>query len=51
MTYLDTPVLVALYAGEQNKLGAAGREAMDSDDLAVSPAAILELEFCMRSDA
>ena len=45
MTYLDTHVLVALYAGERNKLGAAGRRAIDADDLAVSPAAILELEL------
>lgn len=45
MTYLDTHVLVALYAGERNKLGPAGREAIDTDDLAVSPAAILELEL------
>lgn len=44
MIYLDTHVLVMLYAGE-SKLGAAGRRAMAHEDLVVSPAAILELEF------
>lgn len=44
MIYLDTHVLVALYAGELHKLGRAGRDALNQDDLTVSPAAILELE-------
>lgn len=45
MTYLDTHVLVALYSGEWQKLGKRGREAIDNDDLLVSPAAVLELEL------
>ena len=44
MIYLDTHVLVALYAGELHKLGHAGRDALSQDDPIVSPAAILELE-------
>jgi PIN domain nuclease of toxin-antitoxin system len=43
--YLDTHVLVALYAGESHKLGPAGRQAVAREDLTVSPAAILELEL------
>lgn len=45
MIYLDTHVLVALYAGELEKLGRAGREALSQGDPTVSPAAILELEL------
>jgi PIN domain nuclease of toxin-antitoxin system len=43
--YLDTHVLVTLYAGDSRKLGAAARRAMVRDDFVVSPAAILELGF------
>jgi PIN domain nuclease of toxin-antitoxin system len=43
--YLDTHVLVALYAGESHKLSPAGRQAVAREELVVSPAAILELEF------
>lgn len=45
MIYLDTHVLVTLYAGDSKKLGAAGRRAMVQDEFVVSPAAILEPEF------
>lgn len=45
MIYLDTHVLVALYAGEWDRLGVAGRTSIDSEELVVSPAAILELEL------
>jgi PIN domain nuclease of toxin-antitoxin system len=45
MIYLDTHVLVRLYLGEVGKLGAAARKAIEEQDLMVSPAAILELEF------
>ena len=45
MIYLDTHVLIALYAGERNRLGAAARDAIEANDLMVSPAAVLELEF------
>jgi PIN domain nuclease of toxin-antitoxin system len=43
--YLDTHVLIFLYAGEIERLGAAAREAIDDGDLVTSPAAVLELEF------
>ena len=45
MIYLDTHVLVRLYLGEVDKLGAAARKAIEEHDLRVSPAAVLELEF------
>jgi PIN domain nuclease of toxin-antitoxin system len=45
MIYLDTHVLVALYAGERDRLGVAARTSIESEELCVSPAAILELEF------
>ena len=45
MIYLDTHVLVRLYLGETNKLGTAARKAIEEQDLMVSPAAILELEY------
>jgi PIN domain nuclease of toxin-antitoxin system len=43
--YLDTHVLVLLYLGAIDKLGAAARKAMEQQDLVVSPAAVLELDF------
>jgi PIN domain nuclease of toxin-antitoxin system len=45
MIYLDTHVLVLLYAGQLHKLGGAARRAIEQEDLKVSPAAILELEL------
>jgi PIN domain nuclease of toxin-antitoxin system len=43
--YLDTHVLVYLAAGETNRLGPAGRKAIDRGDLLASAASVLELEF------
>lgn len=45
MIYLDTHVLVRLYLGDADKLGAAARKAIEEQELVVSPAAILELEL------
>lgn len=45
MIYLDTHALVALYAGELNKIGVAGKKAIEQDELLASPAAVLELEL------
>jgi PIN domain nuclease of toxin-antitoxin system len=45
MIYLDTHVLVRLYLGDADKLGAAARQAIEDQELVVSPAAVLELEF------
>jgi PIN domain nuclease of toxin-antitoxin system len=45
MIYLDTHILVRLYLGEVSKLGAAARKAIEEEDLMVSPAAVLELEY------
>jgi PIN domain nuclease of toxin-antitoxin system len=43
--YLDTHVLVRLYQGEVEKLGEAARREIERQDLLVSPAAVLELEY------
>lgn len=43
--YLDTHVLIWLYAGEIEKLPAGARRAIDNHDVLASPAAILELEL------
>lgn len=45
MIYLDTHVLVRLYLGEVDKLSEPARNAIESEDLFASPAAILELEL------
>lgn len=45
MIYLDTHVLVKLWLGSVEDLGAAGRKAILEQDLLASPAAVLELEF------
>jgi PIN domain nuclease of toxin-antitoxin system len=43
--YLDTHVLVHLYLGEGNRLGAAARKAIDRDEVLASAASVLELEL------
>jgi PIN domain nuclease of toxin-antitoxin system len=45
LIYLDTHVLVRLYAGETSELGPAARSAIQANSLMASPAAVLELEF------
>ena len=45
MIYLDTHVLIWLYLGETKDLGGAARKAIEGQQLRVSPAAVLELEF------
>jgi PIN domain nuclease of toxin-antitoxin system len=45
MIYLDTHVLVLLFLGQVNKLGKAGRAAIDEGDPVASPAALLELQL------
>ena len=43
--YLDTHVLVWIAKGEDHQLSSSAREAIENDDLLVSPAVILELEL------
>jgi PIN domain nuclease of toxin-antitoxin system len=43
--YLDTHIIVWLVRGERDKLGEAARQAIEECELAVSPAAVLELEL------
>lgn len=45
MTYLDTHVVVWLYGGEVAQLSKAARDQIDKDDVLVSPAVVLELEY------
>ena len=45
MTYLDTHVVIWLYTGDADRLSATAKEQIGTDDLFVSPAVILELEF------
>jgi PIN domain nuclease of toxin-antitoxin system len=43
--YLDTHTVVLLYLGETSKLSPAAREAIEKNDLLVSPAVVLELQY------
>ncbi len=43
--YLDTHVLVWLYAGEIERFPSKARQMLENDPLLVSPMAILELEY------
>ena len=45
MIYLDTHVLIRLYIGDIETLSRAARETIEREDLLVSPAAVLELEY------
>lgn len=45
MTYLDTHVVVWLYRRDLNLLSQDARDRIEADDLLVSPAVILELEY------
>lgn len=47
--YLDTHVVAWLFAGEQVRLSAAGRRAVEGHDLLVSPAVLLELQFLFET--
>ena len=46
--HLDTHVVVWLYAGEHELLSPAARTAIDSNDLCISPAVLLELEYLLE---
>ena len=45
MTYLDTHVVVWLYRRDLDLLSQNARDRIETDDLLVSPAVILELEY------
>ena len=45
MIYLDTHVVVWLYAGEVARLGPRARAALETQELRVSPMVLLELGF------
>jgi PIN domain nuclease of toxin-antitoxin system len=45
LIYLDTHVLIWLAGGEGESLSPAARRAIEGEELLVSPAAVLELEF------
>jgi PIN domain nuclease of toxin-antitoxin system len=45
VAYLDTHVAAWLFAGDIARLSSPAREAIDGDDLLVSPAVVLELQY------
>ncbi|MBU2841843.1 PIN domain-containing protein [Acidithiobacillus thiooxidans] len=45
IVYLDTHVLVWLYAGMLDKFTAEGQQMMETHELRVSPMALLEIEY------
>ena len=45
MIYLDTHVVVWLYAGEVGRLSAKARAAIEAQELRISPMVLLELEY------
>lgn len=45
VSYLDTHVAAWLFAGEVARLSAPARKAIESDDLLISPAVVLELQY------
>jgi PIN domain nuclease of toxin-antitoxin system len=45
VTYLDTHVVIWLYAGDPARLGSSARKALLDEDLRISPMVCLELEF------
>ena len=45
MIYLDTHVVVWLYAGETERFSGKGRELIENHDLLVSPIVFLELQY------
>ncbi len=45
VAYLDTHVAAWLFAGDVARLSSPAREAIDGDDLLVSPAVVLELQY------
>ncbi len=45
MTFLDTHVVVWLYAGQVNKFTPTGRQQINSSDLFISPIVRLELQY------
>jgi PIN domain nuclease of toxin-antitoxin system len=45
VAYLDTHVAAWLFAGDGTRLSAAARAAIEEDDLLISPAVVLELQY------
>ena len=45
VTYLDTHVVIWLFAGERHRLSSAAIEQIRDEDLLVSPAVVLELQL------
>jgi PIN domain nuclease of toxin-antitoxin system len=49
MVYLDTHVLVWLFAGRTHLIPAPARAVIDGNDLLISPIAVLELQYLFES--
>ncbi len=50
MIYLDTHVVVWLYAGEIERFTPAGKDILDKEVLVISPIVQLELEYLRETD-
>jgi len=50
LIYLDTHIVVWLYAGLTDKFGAQTRDLMDAQDILISPVVILELQYLFDID-
>ena len=50
MTYLDTHVVAWLYAGMVQRFPERAQEALENEDLAVSPMVVVELEYLFEID-
>ena len=45
MVFIDTHIAVWLYNNTTERFSAAGRKALETDDIVISPVCMLELEF------
>ncbi|MFH1940591.1 MAG: PIN domain-containing protein [bacterium] len=50
VVYLDTHVVVWLYSGDMSLLSKAAIQAIEKDDLLISPAVELELQYLLETD-
>jgi PIN domain nuclease of toxin-antitoxin system len=49
IAYLDTHVVAWIFAGDVDRLSAAARASIEHDDLLISPAVVLELQYLHES--
>ncbi len=49
VAYLDTHVVAWLFAGDVKRVSAAAKGAIEADDLLISPAVVLELQYLYQT--